>query len=144
MYAYPQMYCSISEPWIARPQLDGTYIAVQRTLRARNSRISYHFLREYPLVKVVGYLEEYDLIKHEIPNAEFVQIESISHMAEIIAGSRFFIGNQSSGMAIAEGMGHPRIMEAFPAAHSVQMATPNGSDFFIQEALEYLVNEAIR
>jgi len=40
------------------------------------------------------------------PTQNFLQI------AEIIAGSELFIGNQSSPFAVAEGLKHPRILEA--------------------------------
>jgi len=144
MYVFPEMYCSISEPWLNHPDADRKGIVIQRTLRTRNSHISYHFLNRYPNVKVVGFLEEFEVLHRELPNAEYVQIESIQHMTQLIAESQLFIGSQSSGMAIAEGMGHPRILEAYAPAQSVQIATPNGSDFLNQIAFEHLVNQAIK
>jgi len=139
MYVYPELYASISDPWLqVEPILfDGPL--VQRSLRYQNPFISYHFLGRYDRVSMVGLLEEYDAMKHMVPSVSYVKTGSLMEYAGLIAGSNLLIGNQSSGMAIAEGLGHPRILEVFQNAPNVTMATPNGMDCYSQIAMEYFV-----
>ena len=48
--------------------------------------------------------------------------------AQIIKGSKLFIGNQSVCFSIAEAMKHPRILEVF---HKNSNCMPSGADGYV-------------
>lgn len=48
-----------------------------------------------------------------IPKLEYIPVEDFMHMANIIAGCRFFIGNQSFPFAIAEALKVKRLLEVY-------------------------------
>ena len=61
-------------------------------------------------------------------------------IAELIAGSRLFIGNQSGNYAIAEAMKHPRVLEFCQAARVAGPVGPNGSTTLTREVLDACVS----
>ena len=46
--------------------------------------------------------------------------------ASAIRGSKLYIGNQSLGFALAEGMKHPRVLEVYHAMNNCQPQSANG------------------
>ena len=57
-------------------------------------------------------------------------------MAKIIKASRFFIGNSSLGIDIAEALKIPRLMEACPDFPARQVHGKNAYDFYFQSHFE--------
>jgi len=86
--------------------------------------------------KFVGYAREYKhfIRKYKI-DIEFYQVQDGLELAQIIKGSKFFIGNQSVAFAIAEAMKHPRFLEVCYAFNNCQ---PHGEDGYT-----YLTNNLI-
>ena len=69
----------------------------------------------------IGYEEEYERFPvNSIPHCRCVDALD---MAQIIKGSKLFIGNQSLGFAIAEAMKHPRVLEVY---HNNANCMPKG------------------
>lgn len=135
--------CDLSKPWLT-VQPDRTFqehIVVSRSKRYRNGAISYRFLGKYPKVTFLGLEEEYADFCQEVPGAEWVQVNDFLEMAQIIAGSRFFIGNQSFPFAIAEGLKVPRVVELDPTTPNVVPTGDNGYDALFQRQLEHIVNQ---
>ena len=57
-------------------------------------------------------------------------------MAEIINSCKFFLGNQSFGYALAEGLKVPRILENHPDSNYVYPVGKKAYDFIFQEDFE--------
>lgn len=147
MMYFPELSGDISEPWIptVKNKVGFDYIALNLTQRYRNPTVNYRFLQDVPVpILFLGVPEEHDLVIKQVRKAQYVPTKHYGQVASVIGGSKLFIGNQSSCFAVAEGMGHPRLLEIDRNATNVVPATPNGIPFVDQKALEYLVNEAIK
>lgn len=121
---------------------DKTYsdtIVMARSERYRNYTINYKFLNEYTNIVFIGVESEYKDIKKTIPHIKWIQVNDFMEMAQIIAGSKFFIGNQSFPFSIAESLKVPRVLETSFEVINVVPEGENGYDFFFQEHLESIV-----
>jgi len=129
------------KPWISvKP--DTTYndtIVVARSERYRNHAISYEFLRAYPNVVFIGVESEYNDFTKSVGEIKWIQVKDFIEMAGIIAGAKFFIGNQSFPFSIAEALKVPRILETSFDIINVVPEGENGHDFFFQDHLESIV-----
>jgi hypothetical protein len=129
------------KPWL-NVEPDQSYadtIVMARSERYRNYTINYKFLNAYANIVFIGVESEYIDIKKTIPHIKWVQVDDFMQMASIIAGSKFFIGNQSFPYSIAEGLKVPRILETSFEVINVVPEGNDGYDFFFQEHLESLV-----
>lgn len=113
-------------------------IIVARSGRYRNRAIGYAFLNKYPNLVFLGIESEYEDIKQYLPNIRWVQVTDFLQMAQIIAGCKFFIGNQSFPYSIAEALKKPRILEVSFEVTNVMPEGEGGHDFFFQEHFEWL------
>jgi hypothetical protein len=116
-------------------------VVIARSERYRNTLIDYSFLKKYDKLKFIGVEAEFKDIRRCIPNIEWVQVDDFLQMAQIIAGSKFFIGNQSFPFSIAEAMKIPRILEVSLEVINVIPEGENGYDFLFQDHFETLVDE---
>ncbi|MCE7038818.1 hypothetical protein [Dyadobacter sp. CY312] len=114
-------------------------IVMARSERYRNFTVNYKFLNDYQNIVFIGVESEYKDIKKTIPHIKWVQVSNFLEMAQIIAGSKFFIGNQSFPFSIAESLKVPRILETSFEVINVIPEGENGYDFFFQEHLESIV-----
>ncbi|MDB5005325.1 MAG: hypothetical protein JWQ34_3550 [Mucilaginibacter sp.] len=114
-------------------------IVVARSERYRNPLVNYKFLSGYDNVVFVGVKSEYDDILKAIPNIKWVQVDDFLQLAQIIAGSKLFIGNQSFPFSIAEGLKVPRVLEVCFDVINVVPEGEGGHDFFFQDHFEALV-----
>jgi len=87
----------------------------------------------------VGYEKEQKIFnrwytdrKFEVP---WYGCQDIYEMAQIIAGSKMFIGNQSIGFAAAEGMKHPRVQET---CLRIPNCLPHGKDGHTELSIELI------
>jgi len=128
-------------PWVTATP-DKSYadtIVMARSERYRNYTINYKFLNAYPNIVFIGVESEYKDIKKIIPHIKWVQVNDFMEMASIIAGSKFFIGNQSFPFSIAESLKVPRVLETSFEVINVVPEGENGYDFFFQEHLESII-----
>lgn len=116
-------------------------IVIARSGRYRNSSIDYSFLKVYENLIFIGVSSEYEDMRKSIPNLKWLQVDNFLTLAQIIAGCKFFIGNQSFPYAVAEGLKVPRILEAYYEIPNVIPEGENAYDFFFQEHFEGLVNQ---
>jgi hypothetical protein len=147
MMYFPELAGDISEPWIPKASKKASfdYIAVNFTERYRNKLINYKFLQDLDIpILFLGVPKEHTFFIPQVRKAQYIPTKDYAQVASVIGGSKLFIGNQSSCFAVAEGMGHPRLLEIDRNATNVIPCTPNGVPFVDQKALEYLVNEAIK
>ena len=111
-------------------------IIIHRSFRQQNHYITYNFLEKYENTYFVGTLEEYNDLKISIRNLQFYDCKDFLEMAMIIKSSKIFIGNQSLGIIIAEGLKVPRILEASPYFPAGQVHGEKGFDFYFQAHFE--------
>jgi hypothetical protein len=135
----PQLWKS----WLT-VKADETYkdtIIVARSERYRNSFVDYSFLQKYGNLVFVGVESEYEDMRKAIPNIKWIQVDDFLKLAQIIAGCKLFIGNQSFPFSIAEGLKTPRILEIYFHTANVIPEGEGAHDFFFQEHFEALVKE---
>jgi hypothetical protein len=113
-------------------------VVIARSERYRNELIDYSFLKKYDNLKFIGVESEFNDIRKYIPNIEWVQVSDFLEMAGIIAGCKFFIGNQSFPYSIAEALKVPRILEVSLEVINVIPEGENGYDFLFQDHFETL------
>jgi len=106
----------VRNPWLT-VEPDTRYadrVIVNRSFRYNNDRFPWAKIVEHygGRILFIGLPEEYvtfcerfGAVVHYQPTKDLLEV------AQIIAGSALFIGNQSSCMTVAEGLKHPRIQE---------------------------------
>ncbi|GAA4781426.1 hypothetical protein GCM10023231_06180 [Olivibacter ginsenosidimutans] len=143
-YSYATgVHPDLSSAWLS-VRADTTYksyIVLARSERYRNPHISYSFLKKHKNILFLGIESEYKDILQVIPHIKWKQVEDFKEMAEIIAGCKFFIGNQSFPYSVAEALRVPRILEVCYEAPNVIPEGENGFDFYLQEHFEWLVTK---
>jgi hypothetical protein len=131
---------NLAEPWLkVEPNPDvKDYILVNRTKRYRNLAISYKFLSQYGPI-FTGLEDEFEDFTKEVGRVSFFKAVNFLELAQIIAGCKLFIGNQSFAFSLAEALKVPRILEICSASPNV---IPHGNrawDFYTQGAFEAIV-----
>jgi len=107
-------------------------IIIHRSPRYRNAYINYKFLNNQKNLLCIGLEQEYKNLKNEINNLEFHDCKNFLEMAQIIKGSKFYIGNMSFQYIIAEGLKTPRLLEASPDFPVVFPVGKNSYDAYHQ------------
>lgn len=130
-------------PWLhATPDSTfGDSIVLARSGRYNNVYLDYGFLQEYSNLVFVGVEQEYQRLKVSIPKLEYQPVKDFLEMAQVIAGAKFFIGNQSFPYAIAEAMKVRRVLEVCFYAPNVVIHGANGYDVYFQKHFESIVRK---
>ena len=84
---------------------------------------------------------EYDDLKKQVKNLEFYDCKDFLEMAEIIKASKFFVGNEGIGYAIAEALKVPRLLEASPDFPVIFPIGKKSFDFYHQIHFEKFFKE---
>jgi len=105
-----------SQPWLTAEPSEKSRgkICVNRTARYNNPQFPWKWLVEQlgDRMIFVGLPQEWRAFSSRVGRViEYVPTTNLWEVACLIAGSDLFIGNQSSPMAIAEGLKHPSIQE---------------------------------
>lgn len=134
---------NLSEKWLfVEPDLKyANSIIIARSQRYNNPVIDHSFLAKYPDVVFLGVKAEYENMQKMIPHIKWVQVKNFLEMAQIIAGGKFFIGNQSFPFSLAEGLKATRVLETYHAAPNVIIEGADGYDFYFQAHFEAIVSE---
>ena len=111
-------------------------IIIHRSFRQQNHYISYNFLEKYEDAYFIGTFDEYNDLKKSLKNLKFYDCRDFLEMAMIIKSSKIFIGNQSLGLVIAEGLKVSRLLEASPYFPAGQVHGEKGYDFYFQSHFE--------
>jgi hypothetical protein len=103
----------LSKPWLKVPPDEWGAIVVNRTARYRNHYFPWASLVETfgSQLMFIGLPEEYKDFCQNFGKISYLPTLNLYKAAEVIAGSKLFIGNQSSCYAIAEGLKHRSIQE---------------------------------
>ncbi|MDB5137534.1 MAG: hypothetical protein JWP37_4137 [Mucilaginibacter sp.] len=136
---------NLSEPWLDVQQRSefSDSIVLSRSSRYNNPLISYSFLSEHKNVVFLGVKSEYERMKKSISNLYWHPVNDFLEMAEVIRGSKLFIGNQSFPFSIAEALKVVRLLEVFHLIPNVIPEGRNGYDFHFQKHFEYLVTSLV-
>lgn len=112
------------EKWITwKVQANLTEVAsfnvlVNKSTRFYNKSINYQFLDEIDNVGFFGLEMEYEDFKkrNNLTKLQYVATKTALDVAQLLSRCNLFIGNQSLGFAIAEGLKIPRAVEVFEPA----------------------------
>jgi len=110
-----------TEPWLTVPtaiKLDGKPYVINRTSRGwspkeRSPQWDLWLEKELDKSSVfIGLSDEYEEFKKFSGwNLDYYPVKDMLELAQVIAGSEMFIGNQSSALALAQGLGVNYIFE---------------------------------
>ncbi|HWQ27130.1 MAG TPA: hypothetical protein VN367_10185 [Chlorobaculum sp.] len=137
----------LGKPWLhVKPNNDvADRIVIARSLGYHSPGIDYSFLRKYgKKILFVGVQEEFVAMRKAVPNLEFRPVSDFLELAEIIAGCRFFIGNQSFPFSIAEALKVRRVLEVCYHCPNVIVEGGDGYDFCYQPQFERIVDKLVR
>lgn len=116
-------------------------ILIARSFRYRAPGIRYDFLNEYSNIGFVGLKEEYEDMRKSIPNIKYHPVKDFLELAQLIAGCRFFIGNQSFPYSLAEALKVKRALEVCFENPNVIPEGDHAFDFCYQPQFEKIVKQ---
>ncbi len=145
---YFQIYgitTDLGKPWLhVKPNLAfKNEIVIARSFRYRAPGVSYAFLNNYPNTCFVGLPEEYEDLKRQILGLKYKTVNNFLEFAEIIAGCKFFIGNQSFPFAVAEALKVKRVLEIYFGCPNVIPEGKDAYDFCYQPQFEKIVAQLL-
>lgn len=106
----------LSEPWLFNIEPNKSFfgkVIINRSPRYNNPHFPWRKIVEFYGRRLVfiGLQHEHEAFCNSYGGVAYQPVKDFLEVAQIIAGSSLFIGNQSSCMTIAEGLKHPRIQE---------------------------------
>jgi hypothetical protein len=107
-----QRYFNLSNPWLTVEQNTLSDIVISRTTRypgVLDYRKALSKFRDKCIF--VGLDDEYENFVKNYGFLRFAPTKTLLESAKIISGAKFFLGNQSVNLAIAEGLKIPRFVE---------------------------------
>lgn len=103
--------------WIDIDYSVETYpVVIHRSTRYPNPRFPWtEIVAKYKgQIGYVGFPLEHSIFCDQFGEVDLIEANDFMQLARVIAGSKLFIGNQSSPCAVAHGMKHRMIMEVCP------------------------------
>ena len=120
-----------TEPWLTVPDpicVPGRPIVVSRTARYHNDKFDWYKLVQkwHSKMVFVGTEQEASVFQglscpHKVPH---FKTSNAMELAQVIAGSEMFIGNQSLALAIAHGLFKKVVIEEWPLNPNTRMDRP--------------------
>lgn len=124
----------LSKPWLQNisPKFINKII-LNRTNKYHNEEdsLNYNLLKKYKdIITFIGLERDHNVFekKYNI-KVDFYKVKDALEMAQIIKGSKIFVGNQSLCFALAESMKHPRVLEVCKKWDNCR---PNSSNGYVQ------------
>lgn len=137
---YPELTAITNLKCLHVEPINNDWIIWNRSTRYNNPLIDYTSLEKLgKTIKFVGVESEYKIIKTYMPEVEHLQVKDFKELAQYIAGSYLFVGNQSMAFSIAEQLKVRRILEQYIYAPNV---IPQGGEhyqFHTQKQLESIL-----
>jgi hypothetical protein len=136
----------LGQPWL-QVQADPRFsdcIVIARSQRYHSPGIDYSFLNQYDKLIFVGLEDEFKAMQVMLPKIDYHPVDDFLQLAQVIAGCKFFIGNQSFPFALAEALKVKRLLEVCFHCPNVIVEGGNGFDFCYQPQFEFLVAELNR
>lgn len=136
----------LGKPWLrVKPDTSVSgHIVIARSHGYHSPGIDYSFLKKHGKLLFVGVPEEFETMRQQLPSLEYRPVADFLEMASVIAGSRFFIGNQSFPFAIAEALKVRRVLEVCYLCPNVIVEGSNGHDFCFQPQFERIIDRLAR
>jgi hypothetical protein len=138
---------NLALPWIQNiASIYAGDIVIGRCTRyiSKENKFNWKILKDYENQCVfVGFKDEYiKFIECTELNIKRYPINTILEFAQIIKGSKLYIGNQSLGFALAEAMKHPRVLEVCYQQANCMPQSSNGHIRLNKKLIEkYLKDE---
>ena len=131
----------LGKPWLFAKEDETVkdHIVIARSQRYHAPSIDYGFLKKYKHLTFVGVEQEWKEMREMIPKIDYRPVKDFLELAQVINGSKLFIGNQSFPFSLAEGLKTKRILEVYWRAPNVIPEGANGYDFYFQPQFEKLV-----
>lgn len=110
--------------WLEVEPREEVEVVICRTERYQNPNFPWvSVLQKYQgRCGFIGMRHEYTLFTDQFgDNLPFVEAKNLLEVAQIIAGSKLYIGNYTSATAIAEGLKHTSVVEVYPPCHMPAM-----------------------
>jgi hypothetical protein len=103
----------VASPWLTVTPTVNDRVIIHRSDRYRNDLFPWQQIVEFygDRLLMVGLPHEHAQFQGSYGKVEFYAIRDYLDLAQMIAGSYLFIGNQSSPMAVAQGLKHRLIQE---------------------------------
>ncbi len=133
----------LTQPWlhVSPDESMRNEIVISRSFRYRAPGISYDFIQQYPDITFLGLPEEYEDMKKVIPHLKYKTVKNFLEFAQVVAGCKFFIGNQSFPYAVAEALKVKRAVELCFECPNVIPEGENGYEFCYQPQFEKVVRQ---
>ena len=146
VFDIPQLACDLSKSWLGISAKQNNTVCINLTERYRNPKVHYLFLSEYKdEIVFVGLKHEHEIFcKKWGIDVSYHEAKEFYHLAQIIKGCRFFIGNQSFCWHLADAMKVQRILEVCYDFPNTFPTGANGYAFTKQEGLEYYFNKLLK
>jgi len=130
----------LTRPWLYAPYRNSVKpVIVNRSKRYHDrEEIDWRILGDvrHEVGFVGSPLEHKRFVKKSGFHVDHIYCNDALDMANVIAGARLFLGNQSLGFAIAEALKVPRVLEVFHAIDNCRPNGPDGHTHFTKEILE--------
>lgn len=142
-YVWPDLSCDTTKVWLEVPDSEKDLakgkVLINRTERYLNENLDYSFLKKYEDdCLFIGTQREWNNFCMGFDlNIPKLNVATFLEFAQAVKQSLFFVGSQSQGFQLAQGLDHPRLLEACTFAPNV-IVHGNGYDFLSQLGLEYL------
>jgi hypothetical protein len=116
----------VIEPWLVAAPLDAHYPVVVHRSPRYHGPVDYGFLASVDAGDLfcVGYPEEAAYFQSTF-SATYLPTPTFDRLASIINAAGLFVGNQSSPLAIAAGLGKNRMIEEFPICRNCTFGHEN-------------------
>jgi len=119
-------------------------IIINRSPRYHDKEeINWNLIKEYQkYITFIGTEKEYKYFK-KIVNFDlpYYYCKDGLEFAQIIKGSRLYIGNQSFGFSLAEAMKKPRVLEVYYTMNNCQPHGKNGYTFLTKKIINKYLNK---
>jgi len=118
-------------------------VIILRSLRRQNLSLKYNFLNKNKNLIFIGLKDEFFNLKKKIPNLKYYNCKDFLEMSIIINSSKLFIGNNSFGFHLAEGLKVKRILEKSSEGPDIIPFGSNGYEVFFQCDFEKICNSLL-
>jgi hypothetical protein len=110
-------------------------IVISKTSRHQGT-LNWLGLKEYASRAVfVGLPEEWSTFRDNYFDVSFYQVSGLLEFAQVVAGAKLYVGNQSFGLALADAMLIPRIAELWES-NPIRMSAIRGHQVLTVEVVE--------
>jgi hypothetical protein len=134
----------LTKPWffnIKENHIKDIVINDTGKLRWEGITIDWDVLKDYKDRCVfIGHEGEHKNFERDRMKIDYYRIEDALDFAQVIKGSKFYVGNQSTGLAIAEGLKHPRFADLYLGRSKQYPKGPTGHWEISKELVEKYLN----